>query len=55
MYQAVSSVLWSCDEGTNWGTVEFLEDFSSGTFRSVGMLTEQGEKALHVTLVRGCP
>lgn len=51
--QQVSSVSWSCDEGDSWSDVEFLDRSNRASIRVVGMLTERGEKALHVTYVGG--
>lgn len=49
-YRAVSSVDWTCDEGETWNPVEFLgSDSQLTSINVIGMLTEIGEKALHVT------
>lgn len=51
VYQSTSSVLWSCDEGNTWQEVEFLTNSELRSIRVIGMLTERGERALHVTYV----
>ena len=38
---------WSCDEGASWNTTSFVNT----RILVVGMLTERGEKARHVTYV----
>ena len=49
-YRAVSSVYWSCNEGKTWDSVGFLgSDSSVNRINVIGMLTEIGERALHVT------
>jgi len=47
MYQrnGVDHVRWSCDEGASWNETSFVDS----SIRVVGMLTERGEKARHVT------
>lgn len=47
VFQPTSSADWSCDEGTSWNDVGFVEEGSN--VHVVGMLTEPGERALHVT------
>lgn len=55
MYTLTSSVRWSCDEGYSWQDVSFLDANSTAErIIVIGMLTEFGEKALHVTYVAGC-
>lgn len=44
--RSTNFVRWSCDEGKNWTQSAFHN--SSSVF-VVGMLTERGEKARHVT------
>ncbi len=48
VFQYTSSVKWSCNEGANWTTVNFL-DIGTARVQVIGMLTEPGERALHVT------
>ena len=49
-YRYTSSVNWSCNEGRTWDTVNFLgSDSQLTSIQSIGMLTERGERALHVT------
>lgn len=49
VFTNTDSVKFSCNEGSNWTTVSFLLSNQSGV-RVVGMLTEPGERALHVTV-----
>lgn len=44
VFQRTSTAKWSCDEGGTWEPVTF-----SDGVRVIGMLTEPGERALHVT------
>jgi len=53
MYQrnGVDHVRWSCDEGASWNETSFVDS----SIRVVGMLTERGEKARHVTVFGSTP
>ena len=47
--QYTSYVRWSCDEGATWEAVPFINSNRTRSIYVVGMLTERGERALHVT------
>ena len=50
VFRYTSTVKWSCDEGVTWTEENFLTGSNITTGVSViGMLTEPGERALHVT------
>ncbi len=56
MFTLTSSVSWSCDEGNQWEDVSFLDANSTvQNILVIGMLTEFGERALHITYAtKGC-
>lgn len=49
VFEYTSTVKWSCDEGVTWIEEEFLVGSNLTGISVVGMLTEPGERALHVT------
>lgn len=48
-FRPTSEVTWSCDEGGSFSPVSFLTHSTLRSIRVIGMLTEPGEKALHIT------
>jgi len=48
-YRYVNTLQWSCNEGLDWNTVHFLGNANASAVSVIGMLTEPGERALHVT------
>ena len=50
--RTASYVDWSCDEAQTEEKVSFLTNSDLDMITVVGMLTEKGEKARHVTYVR---
>lgn len=49
VFQYTSEVKWSCDEGVTWTSEDFLAGSNLTGVSVIGMLTEPGERALHVT------
>ena len=47
----VTYVVWTCDEGATWQTSRFVDSNFPRGIVVIGMRTEAGEKARHVTYV----